>query len=205
MSGRDELLAKLKNLMNSEIKEVVDRRIKEFENADDKFGEMCFCILTANSSAEMGIKIQENLHDEFCNSSKDELRERLKGHGYRFPNRAEYICHNRKYTDIDKILNSFSDEQRAREWLAKNVKGFGYKEASHFMRNIGYKNLAIIDRHILRVMEKHGLIDGIPKSLNKERYLSIEKKLEEMACKLDITLSELDLYMWYMETGKILK
>ncbi|MBW1933916.1 MAG: hypothetical protein JRI56_13245 [Deltaproteobacteria bacterium] len=43
------------------------------------------------------------------------------------------------------------------------------------------------------------------KNLNKKTYLEIEKKLEELADVLGITLAELDLYMWYMETGKILK
>ena len=205
MNGKDELLEKLKNLMSTEIKDVVDRRMREFENVKDKFSEMCFCVLTANSSADMGIKLQKNLHNDFHNSSQEELREELKKNGYRFPNRAGYICYNRKYEDIDKILNEFSDERKMREWLVKNVKGFGYKEASHFMRNTGYKNVAIIDRHILRAMERHGLIDEIPKSLNKMRYETIEKKLEGLADMLGITLAELDLYMWYMETGKILK
>jgi len=205
MDRRDELVKKLRNLMKSEVRRIVERRIEEFENASDKFSEMCFCILTANSSAVMGLKLQNNLQNEFRNSDENELREKLKKYGYRFPNRAGYICHNRQYEDIDKILRSFSDERKAREWLVKNVKGFGYKEASHFLRNIGYKNIAIIDRHILRVSERHGLIEEMPKNLNKKTYLEIEKKLEELADVLGITLAELDLYMWYMETGKILK
>ncbi|MBW1933917.1 MAG: N-glycosylase/DNA lyase [Deltaproteobacteria bacterium] len=202
MDSRDELVKKLGNLMKSEVRRTVERRIEEFENVSDKFSEMCFCILTANSSAAMGLKLQNNLQNEFRNSDENELREKLKKYGYRFPNRAGYICHNRQYEDIDKILRSFSDERKAREWLVKNVKGFGYKEASHFLRNIGYKNVAIIDRHILRVSERHGLIGEMPKNLNKKTYHEIEKKLEELADVLGITLAELDLYMWYMETGK---
>ena len=205
MVGRDELVKKLNNLMESEVRKTVEQRMVEFENVGDKFSEMCFCILTANSSALMGLKLQNNLRNEFRNSDESELREKLKRHGYRFPNRAEYICHNRQYEDIDKILCSFSDGRKAREWLVKNVKGFGYKEASHFLRNIGYKNVAIIDRHILRVSERYGIIDEIPKNLNGKVYLEIEKNLEELADVMGITLAELDLYLWYMETGKILK
>ncbi|HDH81631.1 MAG TPA: N-glycosylase/DNA lyase [Thermoplasmatales archaeon] len=205
MSNVAELVAELRNLMDGPIKRKVDSRIKEFESVSDKFSEMCFCILTANSSAEMGIKIQKNLGNGFLNLSEDGLREELKKHGYRFPGRAEYICANRKYKDIDRILSSFSDERKAREWLVKNVKGFGYKEASHFLRNIGYKNVAIIDRHILRAAERYGIIKEIPKNLNKKAYLEIEKKIEKVANELGITLAELDLYLWYMETGKILK
>jgi len=205
MGDVDELISKIRDLMNSQIKKKVESRIKEFENMDDKFSELCFCILTANSSAQMGLKLQKNLHDAFLNSSEDELARQLRKYGYRFPNRAGYICHNRKYENIDEILKNFSDERKAREWLVRNVKGFGYKEASHFLRNVGYKNVAIIDRHILRVAKRHGLIEEIPASLSRRTYIDIEKKLEKVADELDITLAELDLYLWYMETGKILK
>ncbi|GAJ17855.1 unnamed protein product, partial [marine sediment metagenome] len=40
------------------------------------------------------------------------------------------------------IINSNIDEIKLREWVVKNFKGLGYKEASHFLRNIGYKNFA---------------------------------------------------------------
>jgi len=36
------------------------------------------------------------------------------------------------------------------EWLVKNLTGLGYKEAGHFLRNIGSGKIAILDRHILR-------------------------------------------------------
>lgn len=205
MQDVEGLLARLKVLMHTPIKEVVDKRIDGFGKVNDKFGELCFCVLTANSSAGMCIKLQKNLQNAFHTSNKEELRARLKKYGYRFPNRAEYICYNRGYRDIDKILKNFSDGRMAREWFVENIKGFGYKEASHFLRNIGYKNLAILDRHILRVMKRYKLMEEVPKILNKREYIGIEKKLEEVADKLGITLSKLDLYLWYMETGKILK
>jgi len=87
----------------------------------------------------------------------------------------------------------------------KNIKGLGFKEASHFLRNIGFKNLAIIDFHIVDLLIKHKLIDKKPKSLSKSKYLEIEEKLKKIANELNLSLGELDLYLWYMETGKILK
>ena len=96
-------------------------------------------------------------------------------------------------------------EEAAREWLVENVKGLGYKEASHFLRNVGYKQLAILDRHILRLLEEDGFIEEVPKSLGRKRYLEIEKKFEGIAGKIGMTAAELDLYMWYMKTGKVLK
>jgi len=51
---------------------------------------------------------------------------------------------------------------------------------------------------------KYNLIKS-PKNLTKKRYLEIEERLRKIGNKLKLTLAELDLYLWYMETGKILK
>ncbi len=87
----------------------------------------------------------------------------------------------------------------------KNIKGIGYKEASHFLRNVGYKNIAILDRHIINLMLEYGLIEEKPKTLSRKIYLSIEKKLKIIADRLNMPMAELDLYMWYMKTGEVLK
>lgn len=126
------------------------------------------------------------------------------GHPY-YERRAEYIVEARKYSNIYEIVSQFRDERHAREWLVKNVRGIGYKEASHFLRNVGYKNVAIIDRHILRVMVKYGLIEKAPKGLTRKKYLELEGILERLAKDAELTLAELDLYLWYMETRKVLK
>jgi thermostable 8-oxoguanine DNA glycosylase len=54
-------------------------------------------------------------------------------------------------------------------------------------------------------MLKNGLIDEIPNTLNKEKYLEIEKKFGLLAKSLCLSLGELDLYCWYIEKGKVLK
>mgnify|MGYP001596399044 FL=1 len=98
------------------------------------------------------------------------------------------------------------DILKTREWLAENVKGIGYKEASHFLRNIGFgKNLAILDVHILKNLKNHGVIKKIPKSLTKREYLNIENKLREFCKKINIPMDELDLLFWSKETGFIFK
>ena len=91
-----------------------------------------------------------------------------------------------------------------RTWLVQNIKGLGYKEASHFLRNIGYDDYAIIDFHIIDILTQYGFIKK-PKSLSKKRYLEIEQDLNHIAQLCDLTLAELDFYLWYLETGKILK
>ncbi|MBM3309287.1 MAG: hypothetical protein FJY77_03450 [Candidatus Altiarchaeales archaeon] len=91
-----------------------------------------------------------------------------------------------------------------RDWFVQSVKGLGLKEASHFLRNIGFKDYAIIDFHIVDLLVEYNLVKR-PKSMNSKSYLSIEDTLRRIACRLDMNLAELDLYLWFMETGKVLK
>jgi N-glycosylase/DNA lyase len=201
-----EQIEKLKPVIG----DIVRKRIDEFRDLNRKgnkewFSEMCFCILTANSSAEMGIKIQRELGAYgFLTLNEEELRQRLKDLGYRFYNvRAKYIVEARKYQNIKDIVQSYEPFD-AREWLVKNIKGLGYKEASHFLRNVGYFDFAILDRHILRVMHDYGLIE-LPKSITRRKYLEIEGVFKDLAANVRMSAGELDLYIWYMRTGKVLK
>lgn len=174
---------------------------------EEWFSELCFCILTANSTARRGMKIQRELGSEgFLTLPLDDLRRRLKAAGHRFPNtRARFIVEARKFRDLKKITKKFKNPQRAREWLVRNVKGIGHKEASHFLRNVGFDGVAIFDRHVLSMLREHGLIDEVPRSLTRGRYLGIEEKLEGLARRLGLSLGELDLYLWCMKTGEVLK
>ena len=203
------LIEKIKNLKKTRVRKEVDARVKEFERVKRQgikriFSELCFCILTANYSALGGIKIQKEIGNKFLTLSEKELSEELKRLGHRFPNkRAEFIIEAReKLPLIEEALKL--PEFRLREWLVKNIKGIGYKEASHFLRNIGYKNSAIIDFHIVDLLVREGIIER-PKTLTKKKYLEIEAELKKIADKVNLNLAELDLYLWYMETGKILK
>ena len=191
------------------IGEVVGGRIAEFkENGrkplDGIFKELCFCLCTANNSAERGLRALDEIGDGFCSLPEPELRKKMREIVCRFyNNKTEFVLEARgKMDSLDGILSM--DGISAREWLVENIKGLGFKEASHFLRNIGFEDVAIIDFHIIDLLVREGLIKK-PKSLTKKRYLEIEQVLDEIAKRLDINLAELDLYLWYMETGKVLK
>ena len=207
-----ELLRSIKALREGTVGAKVRRRMQEFRRAgkgtgERIFSELCFCILTANYTAEGGIRIQKDMGSKFCTMDEAGLAKKLKMLGHRFPNaRAKYIAEARKHrVDLSKVYAKRSSNEM-REWLAENVKGLGYKESSHFLRNIGITDLAIIDFHIIDILVKHKLIKR-PKSktLSKKKYLEIERVLAKLAANANVTLAELDLYLWYMETGKILK
>ena len=207
------LIATVKKHKNSDIKNVVDSRMNEFYELGEKssneiFKELCFCLLTANFSAHGGMKIQKEINEGFFNLSEEELAKKLTELGHRFPNtRARFIFEARKYKDdLKNIIEDFSDDKSKREWLVKNIKGLGMKESSHFLRNIGKKNVAIIDFHIIDLLAREGLVEKPKnKSLTPKKYLEIENILRNLAEKTGTNLGELDLYLWYEETGKILK
>ncbi len=205
-----DLIEAIETVKNSCVRLIIDERIKEFKQmrTDSKekiFQELCFCILTANSTAERCMQVQKNIGKDFLLLSENDLAQKLKTCGARFhTKRAGYIAASRKHVhELCTVLASLHGEE-IRIWLVENIKGFGYKEASHFLRNIGYDDYAIIDFHIIDLLEKHKIIKK-PKTLTKSIYLKIEQKLRNIAEKTNMSLAELDLYLWYLETKKILK
>lgn len=205
----EELVRKIKELKETEAGEMAREKIKRFQKQEQAkenvFSELCFCILTANFRADRCIEIQEELEEDFLRLDEQQLSSELKRLGHRFPNtRANYINESRECLgELTETLEK-DDEKEIREWVVENVKGLGYKEASHFLRNMGYLNLAIIDFHILDILSSYDLIEK-PRTLTRRRYLEIEKLLEEIAEKTGLHVGELDLYLWFMETGKMLK
>jgi N-glycosylase/DNA lyase len=200
----ESLVNQIKELKKTKVKKQIARKLKELEK-NPPFNELCFCILTANSTAQRCIEVQQKVGNGFSTLPPKQLTKKLKESSCRFYNkRSSYIVEARKHkTQLLKNLKVLP-EPELREWLAKNIKGLGYKESSHFLRNIGYKDSAIIDFHILDILENNKLIKK-PKTLNKSNYLNIETKLRKLSNKLNLNLAELDFYLWYLETGKILK
>ncbi len=203
------LIEDVEKLKSGSLRERIESRLREFEESGKKspeeiFQELCFCLLTANFNAEKSIMIQERIGNGFLTLPEDELAKRLKELGHRYPSaRARYIIEARKHVPVlNDVLSR--DGIQSREWLVKNVKGLGYKEASHFLRNVGFRDLAIVDFHIVDILTKHGLCNG-RKPMTCSRYLEIEKTLQKLGKELGMDMAELDLYLWYCETGKVLK
>ena len=190
----------------------IKKRLGEFENIhkgtnEDIFSELSFCILTPQSKAVYCDRAIQDLKSSriLFKGNAHAVRSRLKG--VRFPNnKAAYLVGARKFLrGINNRIDS-NNNFAAREWIAKNVKGLGYKEASHFLRNIGLgKDLAILDVHILKNLKKYNVITEIPKTLNKKTYLEIEDKMKKFAKKISIPVEELDLLFWSNQTGFIFK
>ena len=176
------------------------------------FEELAFCILAANTSAEMGMKTVDRLRNMMRRASPAEMTAAIGGL-YRFINlRPEYIVHSRTYLEqlempLHELIGSFEDKHDLRDFLANNtgIKGIGYKEASHFLRNVGIGGFAILDKHIINTMHEFGVIPTNKTPSSKKHYLELEQRYLEFADKLGIHPDELDLLLWSRKTGKILK
>ena len=188
------------------------KHFKEIYNQEEKiiFSELCFCLLTPQSKAKLCDKAIQNLikTNFLFNGSFDDIKSMLIG--VRFNNnKTKYLIEARalfKNIYIKEKLKQFNDPYKLREWLVSNIKGMAYKEASHFMRNIGiYENVTILDRHILKNLVKYNVISETPKTLTKNIYFEIENKMKEFSKHLNIPIEELDLLFWSEETGEVFK
>ncbi len=181
---------------------------KSPKSEEDLFYELCFTILTPQSNGIRCWQIVEDLKKLSFFEIGMELRELQKflQKRVRFHNhKGEYLNLVRK--NWNKIFENLEEKDnfKLREWLVSNVKGHGLKESSHFLRNMGKEGLAILDRHILRCLEKLNVIGVIPRSLTKNKYFEIEKKFNEYGISIGIKMDELDLLFWSIATEKVFK
>ncbi len=195
----------------------IKSRLEEFssiinESNEKIFEELCFCILTANSSAKSGMKSIELINQFLINGTQEQIQQGLVQSNYRFPNkRSEYIVKTRESLskdinlDIKSKITSFKNKDELRDYFVKHVKGFGYKEASHFLRNIGLKGYCILDKHIINTLHEFNIIKSPQAPKNKSQYIELENKMNSFAKSLNIDIDELDLLLWSRKTGEILK
>jgi len=193
------------------LKPRIEARLLDFKNVmkDDYFYELCYCLCTPQSKAENAKIVQEKLEaKDFYNTRFDPtdiLRE--PKHYIRFHNqkakRLLFAIDN--FSEVLKILNESSNQYDKRDKISTIVNGFGMKESSHYLRNIGYTGLAILDRHILKHLYLCGLYDSVPKASSTKQYLAVEKRFIEFADQVNIPIDQLDLLFWSYETGEILK
>ncbi|WP_288770791.1 N-glycosylase/DNA lyase [uncultured Sneathia sp.] len=200
------------------IKEEIDKKIDEYKEAfnydnKDFFAEIAFCILTPQSKALNAWKIIQTLkeNDLLFTADSDTLENYLNSIRFKKTKAKRLVSLREKLSingslEAKKIIFNGDDVFKIREWLVKNIDGFGYKEASHVLRNLGFgEDIAILDRHILRNLLKLEVIDEIPKTLTPKKYMDIEEKMRKYSNKIDISMDRLDLLFWYNEVNYLFK
>jgi N-glycosylase/DNA lyase len=192
-------------------KAAIRQRLAEFSSVspDDYFFEMAYCILTPQSNATRAaaavnaLRTLDQWEDPVLMArtlSRQEFYIRFHHTKAKRLARA-----HAQFPEIAARLKDRREGWETREWLVANVGGLGWKEASHFLRNIGHRDLAILDRHILKNLHRHGIISTIPRTMTRNNYLAIEQQFAHFSDHVGLTMDELDLLFWSTETGQILK
>ncbi len=200
----------------AEKKDSIRARLREFkdvfEKGDDKriFEELAFCILTSAVGPKVGLMSLDAIKDILIEGTEIDIQRKLvKVHKY--PGKASFIVHTREYLKsefdfkLKDLVLSFKDPIERRDFFASNkdIKGIGYVQASHFLRNIGFSGYAILDKNVMLSLYQFGVIDSPKPPTTKKKYLEIEDKLREFANELCIEIDELDLLLWSKKTGRI--
>ena len=200
------------------IKKDISKAISGYKKAwrgteKEVFAEMAFCILTPQSKAKNAWQaittlVENNLLYE---GSAEEIVKYLNIVRFK-NNKSRYLVEFRDLMTEDgklqpkKILESKGNTFEKRKWILKNVKGMGLKEANHVLRNLGFgEEIAILDRHILRNLQRLNVIEEIPKTLTEKKYYEIEKAMKKYSEYSRIKMDELDLVLWYKEAGEVFK
>ncbi len=198
----------------------IDKRLKEFKEIwkngsnEDIHAELSFCILTPQSKARNAWKAITTLRADGVLFIGDAQTISDYLNIVRFKNnKAKYLVELREKMKNEKgeiitkqFFNSLPSTFEKREWIVKNIKGMSYKEAGHFLRNVGFgEDVAILDRHVLKNLVKLEVISEIPKTITPKLYLEIEEKLRVYCKEVGIGMDQIDLLLWYLEAGEIFK
>jgi len=197
-------------------KDSIEAQLGEFrkirESADDRkiFEELAYCILTSAVGPRVGLRSLEAIRDILFEGTAEETESRLKGI-HKYPEKAYYIVHTREYLkkefgfDLRGLVDSFHDPEERRDFFAlnKDIKGLGYTQASHFLRNIGFGGYAILDKNVIKSLYDHGIIDSPKPPSTGKKYKEIENRMKSLAGELGTGLDELDMLLWSLKTGRI--
>lgn len=195
-----------------ERRDEIRKRLADFQAIPKHqwFYECCFCILTPQSSAVHADAVVRQLQDEDFYANGQDVEHLLRNPSayIRFHVTKHGRLHDlrRQWPDVEELLTQPSGNVREkRNHLADRVNGYGLKEASHAMRNIGFRGVGILDRHLLRLLVRCGVYEEIPSVSTRAAYWAVEESFHRYAEDVDIDMDELDLLFWCAMTGHILK
>lgn len=215
MNINPEIIKKLKSLYKT-VESDINSRLNEFsdihlrEDDEEIFRELCFCILSSGVGPKMAERSVTVLGDKLLNGSETELKNLLAG-THKYPDKVSYVHHTREYLKegfnlcLVAKLKSIEDPDERRDFIVsnKNIRGIGYVQASHFLRNIGFCGYAILDKNILKSLYELGITQDIKPPTSRGRYMEKESRFREFSNEIQISIDKLDLLLWYRGANNI--
>jgi N-glycosylase/DNA lyase len=214
----NQTLKEMKEVFRKE-NSAIQRALKSYSDKwekgseEDVLAEMLFCILTPQSKAKACWSCMESIIRKKLIKAGNEkqILVELKYPRFKYKKAKYFIEARDKFVKggkvmIKEFMAGFKNPVEMRDWFQQNIKGYGLKEASHFLRNVGFgADIAILDRHILRNLAKLGVIKEVPTHISPKLYHVIEEDMKKFAKKMKIPMAALDLILWAKETGEVFK
>jgi N-glycosylase/DNA lyase len=180
-------------------------------NNEDIWRRLLFCILSSQVNTRAAVSATDSILNEvpffqeqigvsqvYAKAKGILSREDVK---YRFPDhRSRNIAHSwftfaQVENNLYDYLESFDSEVAAREWVTGLFPGLGFKQASMFLRDIGYSiRLCIIDTHILWYCSCLGHHSKQP--LTPKRYMAIEDFILSQSDRFGVSPNIFDAAVW---------
>ncbi|MFW5890827.1 MAG: hypothetical protein ACOCUI_01255 [bacterium] len=166
---------------------------KKYKSDEELFYDMCFCILAPQAKFHGNLYIVNELKRNnfyYKDISMKKLIKLCERSRFKHVKSKRLILAKEKFPKLIKIIrNNMIDTQEKREWLVKNINGYGMKASSHFLRNCGSDKIAILDTHIFKFLKADS-----PKT--KKEYLELENKFIKIAKQMQLNPNILDLIIW---------
>ncbi|MDD5650017.1 MAG: hypothetical protein PHF86_06340 [Candidatus Nanoarchaeia archaeon] len=182
----------------AQAKEIV-QRFKKPKTKLDVFYNLCFCVLVPQTKFKTVLSVINMLKDEKFYARPIHREALLKIIStIRFKNRkVDYLLAAKYkfeefYKKLSPLLESERDTRAIRSFVVGEIKGIGLKAASHFLRNLGIEDLAIVDTHILQ----HLCVTG-----KKFDYFSIEDEVRARAISQGVSVAVYDALVWGQRSG----
>ncbi len=123
---------------------------------------------------------------------------------YRYPSlRAKHLYKSGlvirdRYGGLHILLAEFDEIDELRAEIVRFLPGIGMKEASMFLKNIGFSDrLAVLDSHVMRFLFPDFYSHNQKRILSQKAYLNVERKFLDLSDKIGISPRLLDSLLWH--------
>jgi N-glycosylase/DNA lyase len=201
---------------------------KVFENFgraktdEEVFYDLCFCLCAPQTTFKNNIKVIQKLRAlDFYHMPVPTSARRLGKKFYLkvlpqilkpvrfYNNKTKYLIEAKHsfFWILEVVKDPSLESIHKRDLLVKHIKGLGMKASSHFLRNMGDPQLAIIDTHIIKFLDKlhysktHDIFRKYPDNITKTVYIEMEKDFQKEASRHKLTTAELDAIIWKNYSG----
>lgn len=180
---------------------------------EDTFYEGCYCLCAAQNPAVMTARAVELMRSWAIyvrlgfSPERDEpvrcdiaagIRSLVRFHNVKS---HRIVAFRGQVKAIHAALRSGEEVHSLRDRLMTDVKGFSFKEAGHFLRNVGFRGLAIPDVHVLRRLKSLGLISWKGKSVDIQVCREVEAAMQRYANAIGTDIDSLDVLWWSRGSG----